>query len=468
MPLRIADSTPRFAGDGTQLVNFLESVERLAEPLGLTDKEIIKYALKYTAPKHRQLLSYREFDNYVEFADHVLDFWPECGVCHYTRPIFEKLAAIDAPLASTPLHPERAQEQPEAAIIAPIPETYDAIPAPVVQETHHPEVEDTAPLPLAPMSQSDLVCSSHFSAPNQVPPAAPELQYATPVDQSTPLDDPCITDETALFNDSSSCSSTECPSGASDAHHMDHVPDDQDAYLDHARTTPEETCSNALMVCMNVPQLTRFTVVIRRKLSRSKAPISMLPPIAYQAVQDNVLDDLHAFSLSAQCTFDIWKFHVFVTDTVLILALVTSYLPLKHSHIGLDSPPTLSIPTLCARLTVQCAYVCETNLGITPQYRVFSPALATKRISSTLQQITVNQMFMHTLLMPFKRSLTHHHRQPRTVPIPYHRLSHASIAFHLYECGSRGLCRRKKKEDEEPPRARPSAVHPYLITAHTS
>ncbi|KAG1852108.1 hypothetical protein DFJ58DRAFT_728652 [Suillus subalutaceus] len=451
MPLRIANSAPRFAGNGTQLVNFLESVERLAQLLGLTDKEIIKYALKYTAPKHRQLLSYREFDNYVEFADHVLDFWPECGVCHYKCPIFEKPATIEVPLANAPPHPERAQEQPEAAIIAPIPETYDAIPAPVVQETHHPDVEDTAPLPLALMSQSDLVCSSHFSAPNQVPPAVPELQSATPVDQSMPLDNPCITDETAFFNDSSSCSSTECPSGASDAHHMDHVPDDQDAYLDHARTTPEETRSNALMVCTNVPQLTRFMVVIRRKLSRSKVPIAMLPPVAYQAVQDNVLDDLHAFSLSAQCAFDIWKFRIFVTDTVLILTPVTSYLPLKRSHIGLDSPPTLSILTLCAHLTAQCAYACETNLGIASQYHIFSPALPTKCISSTLQQITVNQMLMRALFTPFKRSLTIRHCQPCTIPIPYHRPSHASIAFCLYERGSRGLCRRKKKEDEETP-----------------
>ncbi|KAG1869337.1 hypothetical protein DFJ58DRAFT_723184 [Suillus subalutaceus] len=235
MPLRIANSAPRFAGDGTQLVNFLESVEQLAQPLGLTDKEIIKYALKYTTFEHRQLLSYHKFDNYVEFADQVLDFWPECGDCHYTRPIFEKTAAIEAPLASAPPHPERAQEQPEDESTAPnalnvMPTTCNLIET--TGETHHPEVEDTAPLPLAPMSQSDLVCSSHFSAPNQVPPAAPELEYATPVDQSMSLDNLCITDETALFNDSSSCSSTKCPSGASDAHHMDHVPDDQDAYLD--------------------------------------------------------------------------------------------------------------------------------------------------------------------------------------------------------------------------------------------
>ncbi|KAG1851311.1 hypothetical protein DFJ58DRAFT_728967 [Suillus subalutaceus] len=307
MPLRIANSAPRFAGDGTQLVNFLESVERLAQPLGLSDKEIIKYALKYTAPKHRQLLSYRAFDNYVEFADHVLDFWPECGVCHYTRPIFEKPAAIEAPLASAPPHPERAQEQPEAAIIAPIPETYD---------------------------------TSLPHAPNQVPPAAPELQYATPVDQSTPLDDP-ITDETALFNDSSSCSSTNVQV-VHQMHHMDHVPDDQDAYLDHARTTPEETlkCANGLYECSSVNAI--YGCYTSKALKEQSA-YCHVAALAYQAVQDNVLDDPHAFSLSAQCAFDIWKFRVFVTDTVLILAPVTSYLPLKRSHIGLDSPPTLTL-----------------------------------------------------------------------------------------------------------------------------
>ncbi|KAG1854603.1 hypothetical protein F4604DRAFT_1685971 [Suillus subluteus] len=280
MPLRGTDSVPHFAGNYRQLINFLESVERLAQPLGLTDKEIIK-----------QLLSYYE----------------GCGVCHYTRQIFEKPATIEAPLASTPPQPDRAQEQPEAAIIAPISEVYDAIPAPVAQETHQLEVQDTTPLPLAPMSQSDLV-----------PPAAPELQYATPVDQSTPLDDPRITDKTALFNDSSSCPSAECPSVASDAHHMDHVPDDQDAYLDHARTTPEDMRSHVLT------------------LSRSKAPIAMLPHVAYQAVQDNVLDDLHALLLSAQCAFNIWKLYIFVTDTILILASPCTPHQAYFKHLAAD------------------------------------------------------------------------------------------------------------------------------------
>ncbi|KAG2112492.1 hypothetical protein BD769DRAFT_1391923 [Suillus cothurnatus] len=111
MPLRGTSSAPRFSGDYTQVVNFLESVERLAQPLGLSDEVMIKYALKYTAAPQRQLLSYFEGDNYVEFADYVLDFYLECGIDHYTRPIIAKPAAREAPPASAPPDPECALEQ---------------------------------------------------------------------------------------------------------------------------------------------------------------------------------------------------------------------------------------------------------------------------------------------------------------------------------------------------------------------
>ncbi|KAG1847228.1 hypothetical protein F4604DRAFT_1936057 [Suillus subluteus] len=121
-------------GNYRQLVNFLESVEQLAQPLGFTDKEIIKYALKYMRVEQRQLLSHYEGDNYVEFADYVLDFYPECGVSHYTCPIFEKPAAIEAPFASAPLHQECTQEQPEAEAIAPISKVCNATLIPVVPE----------------------------------------------------------------------------------------------------------------------------------------------------------------------------------------------------------------------------------------------------------------------------------------------------------------------------------------------
>ncbi|KAG1854638.1 hypothetical protein F4604DRAFT_1932701 [Suillus subluteus] len=244
MPLQIADSAPRFAGDYTQLVNFLESVERLAQPLGLTDKEIIKYALKYTAPKQRQLLSYYEGDNYVEFADHVLYFYLECGVDHYMRPIFEKPAAIKAPLASAPPQPERAQEQPVAEPIAPVPEICDAIFPPVVPEVplditpppsvqleahiisapqepistpQYPLAEDIPPqlevcepitipiLPEAPLEEiippsvsDDSKDLLHISAPVPEPSEVSEVQYTPLSNQVQSLETPSVADTSAL------------------------------------------------------------------------------------------------------------------------------------------------------------------------------------------------------------------------------------------------------------------------------
>ncbi|KAG1852093.1 hypothetical protein DFJ58DRAFT_728641 [Suillus subalutaceus] len=163
MPLRIADSAPRFAGDGTQLVNSLESVERLVQPLGLTDKEIIKNALKYT-----NLL----ITSWI--------FWPECGVCHYTRPIFEKPAAIEAPLASAPPQPECAQEQQEAEAIAPIAEIRDTISAPAVLEAPfdiitQPSVQLEACIISAPQ---EPISTPEYPSAKDIP---PKLEVCEPI-----------------------------------------------------------------------------------------------------------------------------------------------------------------------------------------------------------------------------------------------------------------------------------------------
>jgi len=201
MPLRGTSSAPRFSGDYTQVVNFLESVERLAQPLGLSDEVMIKYALKYTAAPQRQLLSYFEGDNYVEFADYVLDFYLECGIDHYTRPIIAKPAARKAPPASAPPEPERALEQREIAPLAHLsapPETK----APITcthqvsnREPHQPsnapitppsEIRDSTALPEAPLEDiisplvsDDLKPLSQFSAPIPELPSTSEAQNAT-------------------------------------------------------------------------------------------------------------------------------------------------------------------------------------------------------------------------------------------------------------------------------------------------
>ncbi|KAG2113273.1 hypothetical protein BD769DRAFT_1673807 [Suillus cothurnatus] len=176
--------------------------------LGLSDEVMIKYALKYTAAPQRQLLSYFEGDNYVEFADYVLDFNLECRIDHYTRPIIAKPAAHEAPLASTPLEPECALVQPEHALeqreITPLvhlsapPETKAPIAcAPQVsnREPHQPsntpitppsEIRDPTTLPEAPLEDiisplvsDDLKHLLHISVPILELPTISEAQNAT-------------------------------------------------------------------------------------------------------------------------------------------------------------------------------------------------------------------------------------------------------------------------------------------------
>ncbi|KAG2756707.1 hypothetical protein P692DRAFT_20709813, partial [Suillus brevipes Sb2] len=238
MPLRTCSAAPRFSGDYTQLINFLESVERLAQPLGLSDKEIIKYALKYTAPNERELFQYYEGNDYEEFANSALFMYPECGTKRrYMRP--SAIPAIplppleaphDTPPVGAPQQPEHAQEQPVAAAIAPTREIRETIPlpptpaspiakialapayieAPIVGEPTEPQSDpedqlvevvspqldihaptaianapNTLPEEIAsPIISNDTKPPSHFSAPLQEHSAVPELQNAPYLDQN--------------------------------------------------------------------------------------------------------------------------------------------------------------------------------------------------------------------------------------------------------------------------------------------
>ncbi|KAG1758299.1 hypothetical protein EDD22DRAFT_957006 [Suillus occidentalis] len=240
MPLRTNSTAPRYGGDYTQLVNFLESVEQLAQPLGLSDKDIIKYALKYTAPNEREVFqSYEGNNNYEEFANFTLFMYPECAVKRYTRPTSTtsaiSLAPLEAPheapLVGAPQQPECALEQPVAAVMAPVHETRDIIPllltpeAPIVEialtpayieapiegeptepqsdpedqvievdspqhEIHEPTTIANAPeAPLEEITSSEVRDDSkyllHYSAPIEEHSAVSELQNAPHFDQMT-------------------------------------------------------------------------------------------------------------------------------------------------------------------------------------------------------------------------------------------------------------------------------------------
>jgi hypothetical protein len=252
MPLCTCSAAPRFSGDYTQLINFLESVERLAQPLGLSDKEIIKYALKYTAPNERELFQYYEGNDYEEFANSALFMYPECGTMRrYTRPT-SAISAIplppfeaphEAPLVGAPQQPERALEQPAAAVMVPTHQTCEVTPLPTTPvvpiieialtpahikapiigdhtelqsdpedqlvevvspqlDIHVPTAIGNAPnaLPeeiVSPIISNDIKPPPHFSAPIQEHSAVPELQNVPYLDQSLSLVNPLITDKTA-------------------------------------------------------------------------------------------------------------------------------------------------------------------------------------------------------------------------------------------------------------------------------
>ncbi|KIK32120.1 hypothetical protein CY34DRAFT_19275 [Suillus luteus UH-Slu-Lm8-n1] len=247
MPFKGDPNAPRFAGDKTTLVDFLESVERFALPGSLSDKEIIKYALRYTVGDDRELFSFYEGNSYEEFANAALDFYPECGTAHYMRPKCANStpisAPIDAPPSHTPPHLECAQAQPSAPAIAPIREIREANLAPASPEPsiseitpapayikspiarapaqptftpQHPLAEAILPQPeirepsitanapeapleqiASPMVSNDLKHSSHFSAPYQEPSAVSVVYYAKHFAQSLSLTTSLVTDDFA-------------------------------------------------------------------------------------------------------------------------------------------------------------------------------------------------------------------------------------------------------------------------------
>ncbi|KAG2738917.1 hypothetical protein P692DRAFT_20882168 [Suillus brevipes Sb2] len=336
MPLRTCSTAPRFGGDYTQLVNFLESVERLAQPLGLSDKDIIKYALKYTAPNERELFQYYEGNNYEEFANSALFMYPECGIeRRYTRP--SAISAIppppleaphEAPSVGAPQQPECASEQPVVAAMAPVHETRETIPlpptpaspiieiafapahieAPIVGEPAElksdpedqldkvvtPQLDIHTPTAIAnalnaqpeempsPMVTNDLKHPSHFSAPIQEHSAVTELQNAPYVNQSLSLVHPLVTDNTAHIAFSAFSDfrlPVKHPCITSPTHHIEHVLGDPEAPPVH-HMAPEVAQFTRLEAMYIQPSpFSPFSLISRFSLSTSFSPVANASPL---------------------------------------------------------------------------------------------------------------------------------------------------------------------------------------------
>ncbi|KAG2738135.1 hypothetical protein P692DRAFT_20883012 [Suillus brevipes Sb2] len=335
MPLRTNSTAPRFGGDYTQLVNFLESVERLAQPLGLSDKEIIKYALKYTAPNEQELFQYYEGNDYEEFANSALFMYPECGTMRrYTRPT-SAISAIplppleaphEAPLLGAPQQPEHAQDQPVAAVMVPTREIRETISlpptptspiveitfapahieAPIVGEPTEPksDPEDqldkvvtpqldiceptaiaNAPNALpeeiaSPIISNDTKPLSPFSAPIQEHSAVSELQNAPYLDQSLSLVNPLVTDNTAHIAFSAYSDyrlPVKHPCITLHTHHIEHVSGDPDAPPVHpmAPEVAHVTHFEAMYI-----QPSPFSLISRFSLSTSFSPVANTSPLS--------------------------------------------------------------------------------------------------------------------------------------------------------------------------------------------
>ncbi|KAG1835930.1 hypothetical protein DFJ58DRAFT_735353 [Suillus subalutaceus] len=337
MPLRTCSAAPRFGGDYTQLVNFLESVERLAQPLGLSDKDIIKYALKYSAPNEREVFQCYEGNNtYEDFANFALFMYPECAIKRYTRPT-SAISAIPlppleaspkAPPVGAPQQPERAQDQLVAAAMAPICEIRETLPlpptptlpiieivfapahieAPIVGEPteHQSDTEDQLDEVVSPqldiceptaianvpnalpdeitpsIISNDLQPQSHFSAPIQEHSAVTELQNAPHFNHSLSLLNPLVTDNTAHIAFSAFSDfhlPVKHPCIKSPTHQVEHVSGDPDTPPVHPMAPEVAHVTHFEALYIQPSLISPFSLISRFSLSLSFSSVANASPL---------------------------------------------------------------------------------------------------------------------------------------------------------------------------------------------
>ncbi|KAG1756923.1 hypothetical protein EDD22DRAFT_957299 [Suillus occidentalis] len=336
MPLRTNSATPRYGGDYTQLVNFLESVERLAQPLGLSDKDIIKYALKYSAPNEREVFQcYEGNNNYEEFANFALFMYPECAIKRYTCPTSAQsaipLAPLEAPHEAPPVgapqHPERAIEQPVAAVEVPVHEARKVVPLPLTPEaptieialtpayieapivgepTEHqsdpedqfdevvsPQLEIHEPTAIAnaPEALPEEITSSevrddpkhllHYSAPIEEHSAVTELQNAPYFDQSMSLVNPLVTDNTAHIAFSAYSDyrlPVKHPCIKSSTQQVEHLLGDPEAPPVHLMAPEVAQVTRFEALYIHPHPISHFSLVSHFSLSRSFLSVANISP----------------------------------------------------------------------------------------------------------------------------------------------------------------------------------------------
>ncbi|KAG2745950.1 hypothetical protein P692DRAFT_20876609 [Suillus brevipes Sb2] len=314
MPLRTSSAAPHFG-----------------------DKDIIKYALKYTAPNERELLQYYEGNTYEDFANSALFMYPECGIKRrYMRPTSAQSAIPlppleahhEAPPVGALQQPERASEQPVAAAMAPVHETHETIPlpptpaSPIVAiafapayieepivgaptevqnnpedqlvEVISPQLDIREPTAIAnalnalpeentsPMVSNDFKPPSRFSAPIEEHSAVSELQNAPHFTQSLSLLNPLVTDNTAHI----ACSAysdyrlpVKHPCIASPIHHLEHVLGDPEAPPVHPMAPEVAHVTHFEALYIQPSHISPFSLIPLFELSRSFSSVVNASPL---------------------------------------------------------------------------------------------------------------------------------------------------------------------------------------------
>src|SRR5258708_36706401 len=154
MPLSSSGLAPHFTGNPYKVLTFLQTVDQLRQDNGLPEKDLIKYALRYTVPEEREVWEFCDTctgDNFTDFANEILDMYP-CGeVRHYTRPANPTFSETPDPLSRalrasdpTPRNPEPAAPVvPVVALHVEIPVNEPAPQTPAMDE----EVQQTVKTP---------------------------------------------------------------------------------------------------------------------------------------------------------------------------------------------------------------------------------------------------------------------------------------------------------------------------------
>ncbi|KAG1730264.1 uncharacterized protein EDB91DRAFT_1252740 [Suillus paluster] len=124
MPPSTSDIAPQFTGIASELLPFFHEVVQLADLVELSDPAHIKAALRYTDRDEADLWTYQEEsrgDNYEEFANAVLRFYPEVRGTRYYRQEPVEVIIDEASEVKSPT-PVPSTEVPACITDDPLPE----------------------------------------------------------------------------------------------------------------------------------------------------------------------------------------------------------------------------------------------------------------------------------------------------------------------------------------------------------